>query len=186
MPYARAREQGSACHEFGVHATGAPHVYRGGVVGRVRRLVEQQLGRPVAAGTGVPGVRPAVQQVLGAAEVAQLEHARSRVQQQVVRLHVPVAQPRSLMHVPQAPEHLVRVQLAVARARRPAGRGQSSDRVVQVGRRQFHYQVQPTGGAAVSSCTAHVILFTWWRRHRDFRERNCSVSIRIGRAFFNT
>jgi len=87
---ARAREQGDARHEFGVHATGAPNVHRGGVVGRVVRQVEQQLGRPVAAGTDVPGVRPAVRKILGAAKVAQLEHARGRVQQQVARFHVPV------------------------------------------------------------------------------------------------
>jgi len=164
--YAGAREQGSACHEFGVHATGAPHVHRGGVVWRVGWLVEQQLGRSVAAGTGVPRVRPAVQQVLGAAKVAQLDHARDRVQQKVAGLHVPMAQPRRIVHVPQAPEHLVRIQLAVTRARRrPAVRGQSPDRAVQVGRRQFHYQVQPAGAAVfvcdtVPPCTTHIKLFT--------------------------
>lgn len=152
MRHTRARVQGSARHEFGVYATGAPHVHRNGVVGRVGRLVEQQLGRPVVAGTSVPGVRPAVQQVFRAAKVAQLKYARDRVQQQVAWFYVPVAQPRRLVHVPQTLKHLVRVQFSVARARRPAIRGQPSDRVVQVGRRQFHYQVQPT----VPPCTAHV------------------------------
>jgi len=160
---ARAREQGDARHEFGVHATGAPHVHRGGVVGRVVRLVEQQFGRPVAAGTGVPGVRPAVRQILGAAKVAQLEHARGRVQQQVARFHVPVTQSRRPVHVPQAPEHLVRVQLAVAGARSPTGCGQPTDRAVQVGRRQFHYQVEPTATTStvvvVWPCsTAHIVV----------------------------
>jgi len=153
--HARARVQGSASHEFGVHATGAPHVHCDGVVGRVGWLVEQQLGRPVVARTSVPGVRHAVQQVFRATKVAQLKHARDRVQQQVAWFYVPVAQPRRLVHVLQAPKYLVRVQLAVARARRPAVRRQPSDRVVQVGRRHFHYQVQPTG-AAVPSYTAHV------------------------------
>lgn len=172
--YAGAWKQGSARHEFGVNATGAPHVHRGGVVGRVGWLVEQEFGRSVAPRTGVPGVRPAVQQVLGAAEVAQLEHARDRVQQKVAGLHVPMAQPRRLVHVPQAPEHLIRVQLAVTRARRPAVRGQSSDRAVQVGRRQFHNQVQPTGAVvfacgAVPPCTAHIKLYSLWRQNdRDF------------------
>lgn len=59
----------------------------GGVVGGS----EDELGSSVVARTNVRDVGLALYQVLGAAKVAQFEDARFRVEQQILRLYVPVA-----------------------------------------------------------------------------------------------
>mmetsp|Transcript_15888 Transcript_15888/g.18402 ORF Transcript_15888/g.18402 Transcript_15888/m.18402 type:complete len:329 (-) Transcript_15888:80-1066(-) len=101
-----AWEQRLAQQQLGDHAADAPHVDDRVVVG----AAEDQLGRAVVARADVRHVGLALDQLLGRAEVAQLQDVRGRVHQQVLRLDVAVADAQRV-DVRQRPEHLVRVEL---------------------------------------------------------------------------
>lgn len=51
---------------------------------------KDEFGSAVVAAADVRNIRLALDQVLGAAKVTQLQHARLRVEQQVLRLDIPV------------------------------------------------------------------------------------------------
>ena len=110
-------------HEFGHDTAGRPNIYEpvlatyrrmqgeertdfGGVIGRSK----DELGGSVVPGADVRDVGLVLHQNLCATEIAQLEYARSGVQQQVLRLDVSVADPLRV-DVGEGAEKLVDVEL---------------------------------------------------------------------------
>lgn len=79
-------------------------------VGGVVRRAKDQFGRPVVARTDIADVRLAGDQNLCRSEVTKLEHSSCRVEKQVLRLDIPVAN-ADRMNVHQGAEELVHVQL---------------------------------------------------------------------------
>mmetsp|Transcript_53408 Transcript_53408/g.126317 ORF Transcript_53408/g.126317 Transcript_53408/m.126317 type:complete len:291 (+) Transcript_53408:241-1113(+) len=87
---ALAGEEGLSEHELAEDAAEAPGVDGGGVVGGP----EDELRRAVVARADVCNVALPPHQHLGAAEVAQLDDVRVRIQEQILRLDVAVANPQ--------------------------------------------------------------------------------------------
>lgn len=86
-------------------------------VGRVVGRTKDEFRRAVVPRTDVTDVRLALDQDLGRTKVAQLEDARRRVQEQVLRLDVAVADP-DRVDVGERPHELVHVQFDVGHRHR--------------------------------------------------------------------
>ena len=132
-----ARKDGLTEQELGEDAAGRPYVDVARVVGGA----EDELGRAIVARANVGDVELALDELLGAAEVAQLEYGRLGVEQQVLRLDVAVAYAHGV-YVGETAEQLVHEELDVEDGYGLLGLGVVARHLVHRLRYELEHQVE--------------------------------------------